>query len=146
MKNIKNQFTCIIAVLAFFLAAQSATAQDEGHYFMVTTWKLHIPENGSGKELNSILEEWHKKVVLKNPKTISEKTLVHVSGSDQRDWVVITEYANWNDINEATKIDNKLVEEGWPDKAERKKFFEAFGKYSITHSDEILQEMPKLSK
>ncbi len=146
MKNIKIQFTYMIALLAILLSTQSVAAQEEAHYFEVTTWKLQIPEDGSRAELNTVMKEWYQKVVLKNPKVLSRKVLVHISGADMRDWVIITEYANWNDINEAGNLNGKLVAEGWPDEAKRKQFFDTFNKYAITHSDEILQEVPELTK
>ena len=63
-----------------------------------------------------------------------------------RDWVIITEYASWNDIGDAADLANKLIDEGWPNKDAREKYFKTFMKYIVTHSDEILQEQPKFTK
>jgi hypothetical protein len=63
-----------------------------------------------------------------------------------RDWVFLSEYASWNDIEAANDMQNKLVEEGWPNEEDRDKFFDTFWKYVITHSDEILVEKTELSK
>lgn len=146
MRKFKVQFTYLFALLATLFIAQSATAQSEAHYYQVTTWKIQVPEGGSHQEFGALLGEWHQKVDSKNPKILSSKVLRHVSGSDMRDVVVITEYATWNDIDEAGQLTDKLVEEGWPDEAKRKQFFDTFGKYAITHSDEILMGMPQLTK
>lgn len=140
----KLTFTFALAITVVLLSANSF-AQD-GSYYTMTTWKFMVPADGSNSELNDLMKEWHNKVVSKNDKIVSEKVLVHRSGADLRDWVFLSEYATWNDINEANDVQNKLVEEGWPDEDERKEFFAKFWKYVVTHSDEILQEKPELSK
>ena len=143
MKLLSQIFAIII--VAFLLFNSSSFAQD-GHYYTVTTWKISIPEGGSNTEFNALAKEWYDKVTSKNDKIISEKVLRHGYGNDMRDWVYITEYANWADIDAAAEVQNKLVDEGWTNKDERKKFFDTFWKYVDTHSDEILQELPDLRK
>jgi len=139
--------TLVLTLISFFFIFNSlANAQDEGHYYTLTTWKISIPEDGSNAEFNELMQEWYDKVVSKNDKIISERVLRHQSGSDMRDWVFISEYASWNDIEAANDVQSKLVDEGWPNKDDRKKFFDTFWKYVITHSDEILQEQPTLRK
>jgi len=139
--------TSVLTLLSIFLILSSfSVAQEEGNYYTVTTWKFEVPEDGSNTELNSLLQEWYDKVVSKNNKIISERVLGHQSGSDMRDWVFISEYASWNDIEAANEVQSKLIEEGWPDKEERGKYFDTFWKYAVTHSDEIFQEVPTLRK
>jgi methionine salvage enolase-phosphatase E1 len=133
-------------MFALILLSGSSFAQEEGHYYTVTTWKFMVPADGSNAELNELMKEWFDKVVSKNDKILSEKVLVHRSGSDMRDWVFISEYATWNDMDAANEVQNKLVDEGWPNEDDRTKFFDTFWKYVITHSDEILQEKPELAK
>jgi hypothetical protein len=142
-----KQFSKIFLIMfaAFLLLHGTSFAQD-GHYYTVTTWKISIPEGGSNAEFMGLMKEWYDKVVTKNDKIVSEKVLRHNSGSDMRDWVFVDEYASWNDIDAAGEVQNKLVEEGWTNKDERKKFFDTFWKYVDTHSDEILQELPELRK
>jgi len=137
----------VLACVAF-LFCQSAFSQEkkEKHFFVITTWKLEIPEDGSNAELDSLFTVWHNKVITPNDKIISQKVLRHYWGHDMRDWVVITEYANWGDIDASGDVADKLIEEAWPDKAERTKFFKTFFKYAETHSDEIYQENPDLTK
>jgi len=141
MKWLSQIFAIIIA--AFLLFNSSSFAQD-GHYYTSTTWKISTP--GDNAEFNAMLKEWHDKVVAKNDKIVSEKVLRHAYGNDMRDWVFITEYASWADIDAAGEVQNKLIEEAWPNKDERKKFFDTFWKYVVTHSDEIYQESPELKK
>ena len=142
-----KQFSKIFLIMfaAFLLFNGSSFAQD-GHYYTVSTWKISIPEDGSNAEFSEIMKEWYDKVVSKNEKIVSEKVLRHSSGSDGRDWVFITEYASWNDIDAADERQNELVEAAWPNENERREFFKKFFKYADTHSDEILRELPELRK
>jgi hypothetical protein len=143
MKQFSKIFLAIF--IAFFLFNGNSFAQD-GSYYTVTTWKISIPEGGSNAEFNKIMKEWYDKVVSKNEKIISERVMRHQSGGDGRDWVFITEYANWNDINEAGNRQNELVQEAWPNEDERREFFRKFFSYTDTHSDEIMQEVSGLRK
>jgi hypothetical protein len=135
-------------VLTFAVMLLSATtfAQEEGHYYTSTTWKISIPEDGSNAEFMELMQEWYDKVVSKNEKIISERVFRHQSGGDMRDWVFISEYASWNDIEEANNRQSELVNEGWPNVDERSAFFKKFWKYVDTHSDEIYQGVPELAK
>ena len=135
----------LVLTFAVMLLSSNIFAQD-GNYFVMTTWKFMVPEDGSNSELNDLMKEWHEKVVMKNDKIVSEKAFVHRSGADMRDWVFLSEYASWSDIEAANDTQNKLVAEGWPNEEDRDKFFDTFWKYVITHSDEILMEKSELAK
>jgi hypothetical protein len=135
-----------ITALVIGLLSSTTTFAQKGHYFIVTTWKLKVPPSGSFSELNSLLKEFSQKVVFPNDKVVSEKVLHHVYGSDMRDLVVTSEYANWDDIEAASLKQDELSKKAWPDKADRQKFYDTWNKYVVTHSDEIYQEIPSLSK
>ena len=143
MKTIKLLFGGLIFILFFFTTCGWA---QEGHYYEITTWKLQVTQDGPRDELNSLMKQFSENVVFKNDKVISQKIMHHVSGADVRDVVIISEYANWNDIDAANKLQNKLIDEAWPTDDERGKFFKSWGKYVVTHADEIYQEIPELSK
>lgn len=130
---------------AMILSAFAATAQG-GHYYTVTTWKIDIPEDGSRAEFNQLMKNFSDKVVKNNDKVISEKVMFHISGSDMRDVVVITEYASWADIDAASITQNELMQSAWPDEGERSAFMKSFFKYVVTHSDEIYRENPDMAK
>ncbi|SDL90076.1 hypothetical protein [Kriegella aquimaris] len=144
MKTIKSLVGALFIMTLFFTTA--AFGQDDGHYYTVTTWKLQVPQDGTRAELNGLMKEFSEKVVLKNEKIISEKVMHHISGADLRDLVIITEYANWNDIDAASTRQTELVETAWSNEDERNAFFKNWNKYVITHSDEIYQEIPELAK
>ena len=143
MKKLTLIFVVAFAVL--FLSG-SSFAQEEGHYYTSTTWKISVPEDGSNAEFMELMQEWYDKVVSKNEKILSERAFRHQSGGDMRDWVFVTEYASWNDIEAANTRQGELVNEGWPNADERSAFFKKFWKYVDTHSDEIYQELPTLRK
>jgi hypothetical protein len=143
MKRLTQIF--VFALVAMLLSG-TALAQNEGHFYSVTTWKMQVPADGSAAELNELFKEWYEKITTKNDKVLSQKVLRHVTGADMRDWVVISEYASWNDMDAANDMQSKLVEEAWPNEDDRRAWFAKFGKYTVTHSDEILQERPGLTK
>ncbi|MDN3724876.1 hypothetical protein QRD02_10815 [Aequorivita sp. SDUM287046] len=143
MKTTHNK---ISALLILFLLSTSMIHAQDGPYYTVTTWKIEIPENGSNAEFNTLLKEFSQKVVAPNQHIVSERTMRHTSGSDSRDLVIITEYANWNAIDAAATRQGELISTAWGSDAARKEFFGKFNKYFLMHTDEIYSGMPELSK
>ena len=146
MKNKNYSFALVITVCFLLSTSLAFTQEEEGHLYVVTTWKTVMPEGGSAAERDSLLLEWVEGVMKKNDKILSQKNFRHYYGSDLRDWVVITEYKTWADIEESSKINKELNKQKWPDDKERKEFFKKLMKYFGTHSDEIYMEMPKFGK
>ena len=144
MKKMSSIFKALVVII-LILNCNYGFAQ-EGHYYEVTTWKLQVPENGTRAEMNNLMKEFSEKVVFKNDKIISQKVMHHISGADLRDVVIISQYASWNDIDAAGNMQNQLINEAWPTEEGRDNFFKAWGKYVITHADEIYQETPELAK
>ena len=138
--------TIIGALMILALLIPTSGIAQEGNYFTVTTWKLSVPENGTRAELNGLLKEFSEKISFKNDKVISERVLHHISGADLRDLVIISEYATWNDIDAASDMQNELINKNWPKEEDRNAFFKSWNKYVVTHSDEIYQENPALTK
>ncbi len=123
-----------------------AQEASEPSYFTITTWKVVIPEDGSQSELNQLMKEWTDKIVQKNDKIMSQRVVHHLSGSDSRDVVIITQYASWADIDRAQDQQDALIVETWPSENERRDFFRKVGKYFKSHSDEIYKENSSLRK
>ena len=146
MKKRIFTFVLTIAVCILLLNSLSFAQEKEPHFFVVTTWKTVMPDDGSAVERDSLMKEWTEKVLKKNEKIISQKNFRHYYGSDVRDWVIITEYKTWGDIEAAAKISQKLNKKSWPDDKKRSEFFKNLMKYFGTHSDEIYKDMPKFSK
>lgn len=128
------------------LQAQDARQEKAPRIVILTTWESVMPPNGSAAERDALLSEWVENILLKNDKILSQKNYGHYYGSSLRDWVVITEYENWNAIDEANKLNQQLMKAHWPEEKDRQMFFRMLSKYFIDHSDEILMEKPKYNK
>lgn len=146
MKNTVRFFALVLGI--FFLVPNSLAfgQEEEGHFFVVTTWKTVMPEGGSAAERDSLLLEWTNAVLKANDKILSSKDLRHYYGGDSHDWIIIEEYKNWADIEEAGKINTELNKKKWPNEKKRKEFFKELMKYFSGHSDEIYRELPKFGK
>jgi len=149
----KKIITCFVALSVCFLLFNTGVAfgqeeeeeEEVRHIFTISTWKAGaIPEGGSAAERDSLMMI-SVELQNMNPKYLSAKVLRHRYGGDARDWVFITEYATWADIEEAGKIDEENFKKKWPDKDWRE-FGRMFRKYFTTHSDEIYEERPKYGK
>ena len=125
-------------------ATQMTSASDENHIFAMTTSKTTLPDGGSRARRDSLLTLEHEAVTMKNDKIISQRILNHRYGSDNRDWITVTEYANWEDIAEAANVSRDLRRERWPDEAERRAFGRELGTYFLVqHSDQIFTGLSK---
>jgi len=88
-------------------------------------------------------KEYFDKVTSKNDLLIGSGYYHHYFTPDNTETILVSVYKTWEDIDKANEITNKLIEEGWPDEAARKAFFEKQNSYySPEHSDEIYQTMP----
>ena len=146
MKNVKTQSIYILIFLLIGLITQSATAQKGGQYFLLTKCSLQFPEDGDHEDVYYLLAEWHEKIVLKNPKIISEKTIVQSNENTAWSWVSITEYGSKGDIESAAEMEDKLIAEGWPEQEKRETFFQAFDKYTITRTKGTIMEIPSVKQ
>ncbi|MFA8435539.1 MAG: hypothetical protein ACEPOZ_13555 [Marinifilaceae bacterium] len=146
MKNKVRLLVMVIAILTFSFPKPTQAQVSEGNFFIVTTWKTVMPQDGNAAERDSLLMEWIVDVLRKNDKIISEKSLRHFYGSDLRDWVIITEYKSWADIEASWKKSEELMKLKWPDEKERGMYFKKLMKYFPEHSDEIYRELPKFAK
>ena len=83
-------------------------------------------------------KEYFNKVTSKNDLIIGSGFYFHYFTPDDSEVLLVSVYKNWNDIEEANKVTNKLIEEGWPNEEERKAFFQKQSSfYGPLHSDEI---------
>ena len=144
MKNTVH-FTLALVVCFMMLSSVGFAQDDEGHIYVVSTFKSVIPEGGSADERDNLLMELIE-AQKSNKKVLSSVTLRHHWGSDFRDWVFITEYKSMADFAEAEKINQKLNKKKWKDDDERAEFFRKLGKYFSEHSDEIYIELPKFTQ
>lgn len=139
-KQVLGITIAIFVVLAFVVQTVNAQEKKSKNYFTIVQWKSVIPDDGTYAERDSLLNVMYE-AQKSNEKVISRKSMTHVYGDDAFDLVVITEYASWNDIMEAAKIDSKLMKDRFPDKEERAAFWKALSKYFDGHSDEIFMSL-----
>lgn len=144
MKNTVH-FTLALVVCFMMLSSVGFAQEDEGHIYVVSTFKMLIPEGGSAAERDNLVMELIE-AQKSNKKVLSSITLRHHWGSDSRDWVTITEYKSMADFVEALKIDAKLNKKKWKDDEGVTEFFRKLGKYFTKHSDEIYIELPKFAQ
>lgn len=137
----------LAVAVCFLMFSNVAFAQEEeeGHIYIVTTFKMAMPEGGNAEERDALVMELNE-AQKSNEKVLSSKNLRHRYGNDFRDWVVITEYATWADIEEAANINQELNRKKWPDDEKRAEFFRKLFEYFPTHSDEIYTNLPKFDK
>ena len=134
-----------LILLAVFVLCLSGTilAQDmEGNIVVVTTMETKSNPDGSIAEFDSLNQLFTDKVIKKNELMLSAKTLNHMWGHNNRDFLVMYEVKNWEDIPKANQKNDELFEAAWKTKEERKAFNKAWNAYFTgKHSDEIYMEV-----
>lgn len=109
-------------------------------------------EGGSAKERESLFDEYHNKVIMENDKILSRKELRHYwsgsLGGGKNPFIIITEFANIEDMVNRTSDGRKVSQKVWPDDDARSAFFEKRNKYLVPgHKDiAIHSNLVKLNK
>ncbi len=119
-------------------------AQDDQIYITVTTVHFNMDyDDGSDEEWLALEKEFHEKVTMKNELVLHTSFLNHYFTTDNSEAQAVRTYKSWADIEAAGKMDDKLIEEGWPDSLARKEFFRKLDAYyQAKHSDEIYISVP----
>lgn len=112
------------------LSGNMAYAQtgEQRHIFTVTKFHATMPAGGSAAERDSIFGIFTDLTKM-NSKYVSQKALRHSWGHNSQDWVMITECANWDDIESSGKIDEENFKKKWP-KGDMESVSRTFDKYS----------------
>ncbi len=129
----------LLLTVALTFSGMLYAQEEEPHVYTLITLEILSPEDGSDAEFDSLQAFWVENAVKKNEFIISEIAMNHMWGSNSSDFVVITEYKNFADIEKAQSRNFELIEEAIPDKEERAKYYKASSKYFGNHSDEIYQ-------
>lgn len=140
------RFALALTLCIFTLSTIASAQDDEGHIYVVMTFKSVIPEGGTSEERDALLTELLEASTRNNDKILSQISLRHFWGNDSRDWVVITEYESMEDFVASGDIATELNKKKWPDEEERDAFFKRLFEYFPSHSDEIYRELPKFGK
>ena len=128
-------FLTVVLAFSGMLYAQ----EEEPHVFTIVTWEILSPEDGSDAERDSLVAIWVENAVKKNEFIVNQITMSHMWGSNSSDFLVITEYKSFADIDKAQNRNFELIEEFMPDNEKRAAFWKAFTSYFGEHSDEIYQ-------
>jgi len=147
MKSIKNLLLGMF-VLSILLTSKSYSQEAEKEefkpaYLVVTTVHRSSDPDVDFSDWKETEKEYFDKVTMKNDLILGYGVYMHYFTPDDSEIKLVTVYKNWEDINNASEVTNKLVEEGWPDEEARKAFFEKQNSYySSHHSDEIYATTP----
>ena len=135
----RNASICFLLTVALAFSGMLYAQEEEPHVFTIVTWELLSPEDGSDAEYDSLGAFWTENAVKKNEFIVNQILMNHMWGSNSSDFVVITEYKTFADIEKGQNLNFDLIEEAIPDKEERDKYYKEFFKYLGNHSDEIYQ-------
>ena len=139
-------YTLVLAVCSLLSISTIFAQEEEKHVYVIATFKAVMPEDGSIAERDALLTEWVEGVIKKNEHILSSKELRHRYGDDSHDWIVISEYKSWGDIEAAGNRSQELFKQHMPDEKKRAEFWQKITKYFPSHSDEIYDELPQFNK
>ena len=118
------------------LLAQEVKEENEPVYITVTT--LHGADDFDIDAWKEVEEEYFEKVTSKIDLIRSHEVLMSYFSPTYSEFKVINVINSWEDIMLINEMRSVLIEEAWPDEAERKAFFEKQNSFYISkHSDEI---------
>ncbi|SDS53477.1 hypothetical protein [Gramella sp. MAR_2010_147] len=148
MKTITKQLVLVLMLSIIGAATgQEETNQSEEQEYqpvyitMTTTHWSDDPETDFSDWLDTE-KQYFENVTKKNDLILSSGVYTHYFTADNSEVMLVNVYRTWEDIEKANEINQKLVEEAWPDEDERQKFFEKqAGYYEPDHNDEIYQSM-----
>jgi len=135
----KKAFIVFLLAVALAFSGMLYAQEEEPHVFTIVTWESVSPESGSNAERDSLAAIWVENTVNKNEFILNQTLMTHMYGSNSSDFLVITEYKNFADIEKAQNRNFELIEEFMPDNEKRAAFWKAFTSYVGSHSDEIYQ-------
>jgi hypothetical protein len=147
MKTIKKLLLAMLLPTLIFTTKTIAQEETKDEYkpvfIVVTTLHRSSEPDVDFSDWKKTEKEYFDKVTMKNDLIIGSGYYFHYFTPDASEIKVVSVYKTWEDINNATEVTNKLVDEGWPDKEEKKAFFEKQSSYySPMHSDEIYSSLP----
>ncbi len=113
----------------------------------VQTLKTKWPDKGTLKERDSLVAIYNNNVVKKNEFVLSHRELAHWFTADNKDYLVIEEYKNYETLEKAFALNDELEKKAWPDEKVRKAFMDKMGGYFENwHGDALYRSNPALSK
>jgi hypothetical protein len=133
----------ILISFILLISYETITAQSEqGNVVIMNFSKFKFPDEVSVPEFDSLTYLYNTNVFEKNEYILNYKVLRHWWGNNTKDFIVVYEVKNWEDVIIASTRNNELFEEYWDTPEARKSFKEAYDKYfTVKHPDEIYHEV-----
>lgn len=148
MKKTTHLLSALTLFVLLFVNTNVTNAQTSpSHIYHVNTWYMVTGLDSMARaERDVVLKEYLTKVTMKNELVIHQTMMTHFFTEDSREFVTITEYANFGDIEKAFDRDGQLEKQAWPDEQKRKDFMKKMNSYFTYHKDAIYHGMPSLMK
>lgn len=138
-----TQLTQKLAVLLCLISSFAFTQENEVYISVMTMYWNMDKEDFSMIDWRTVESEFHEKVTMKNEYVLSTTTLVHHFTNRSDEVLYVKVYPNWQAINDATKREEELIVQAWPNKTERDVFLSQRSSfYAKEHSDEIYYSIP----
>lgn len=135
----------ILFLFTFFVSMNSSVLAQEvqGNVFIVTNYERAFPDDGSGRELDSLTTLLTNTMYgSDNEYVVSCNVIRHWWGHNNRDYIQIVEVKSWDDVTKVNQRATELFMQKWSTQEARENFNKANGKYFTgKHSDEIYQEV-----
>ena len=146
MKRPNLSLVSLTVALFIMLSALKSNAQTN-HVFHVNTMYM-APNIDSAERADCLaaLKEYMAKVTMKNTYVIHQTQMVHFFSEDSREFVTVTEYGSWGDIEKAFAQDEELEKQAWPDAQKREAFLKKISRCFTHHKDAIYNGLPGLTK
>ena len=148
MKKANFLLTAVAVLSLWIINMNSTTAQtNANHLFHVNTWYM-VPglDSVAQAEKDATLKEYFEKVDKKNQYIVHQWSMQHYYTDDSREYVTVSEYATWADIDKANERSGELEKQAWPDAQKRKEFIKKMNSFFTTHKDAIYHGLPNLVK
>src|SRR5690606_38757540 len=138
--------TLSVFITALFFCTILSFAQENPapQYITATTMHWNMDkENFSMSDWKAAEKMYMDKVIKKNPYITAASFYMHRYTASNTELVYVQAYNSWADIENAQKKNEELINEAWPDEAERNRFFkDKDSYYKAYHSDEIYATLP----
>jgi hypothetical protein len=146
MKKLFITLTLMIVIMVA-VTVPSFSQADMGHVVNVQSMKTKWPEKGTVAARDSLVAIYNTNVINKNTYILSHREYTHYFTGDNKDYLVVEEYADLAGMEAAFKMTTELENKAWPDEAKRKAFMDTMNAYFENwHGDALYHLNPKLSK
>ena len=134
----------ILSLFVFFNSSSLAQSSDDSHVVHIQSNKLTGMLGDDADAFNDMLRR-QMGVINSDSRVVSSRVLRHSWGADSRDFILITEFKNIDDLLSFYNDLNSLLENAFS-KEQMDTDNAMWAKYVGQHADEIYQETPGTRK